>query len=128
MILADRVAQAFHEAYEELAPSFGYETRAASAVPWDDVPRQNRDLMGAVCARLIAEGVITAATDMPVFVIKAKDLLAIEAIRGYQALCRSRELFEQADQVQLALDEILAWQRDNLGELKMPDHVRVPTP
>lgn len=47
------VARAFHEAYEELAPSFGYETRRASAKPWPDVPEQNRNLMVAVCRRLL---------------------------------------------------------------------------
>jgi len=30
---ASELAQAFHEAYERLAPEFGYETRKESAVP-----------------------------------------------------------------------------------------------
>lgn len=47
------LARRFHEAYERLAPSFGYETREESAVPWDDVPEQNRALMIAVCAELL---------------------------------------------------------------------------
>lgn len=47
------VARAFHEAYEELAPSFGYETRRESAKPWAEVPEQNRNLMVAVCKRLL---------------------------------------------------------------------------
>lgn len=51
------LARRFHEVYEELAPVFGYETRAESAVPWDDVPRANRQLMIAVCAVLLREGV-----------------------------------------------------------------------
>lgn len=50
---AVRDARAFHEAYERLAPSFGYETRKASAVPWDEVPEQNRALMIAVCAEVV---------------------------------------------------------------------------
>jgi hypothetical protein len=35
---AEELARAFHEAYERLAPSFGYETRRESAVPWEHIP------------------------------------------------------------------------------------------
>lgn len=49
---ANTLAQRFHETYERLAPSFGYETRRASAKPWAEVPEQNRNLMIAVCATL----------------------------------------------------------------------------
>ncbi len=49
---AEAIAQRFHEAYERLAPSFGYETREASAVPWDQVPENNRRLMIAVVAEV----------------------------------------------------------------------------
>ena len=55
---AERIAKAFHEAYEELAPEHGYETREASRKPWEDVPSQNRGLMVAVVARLMERGVI----------------------------------------------------------------------
>lgn len=54
----DQVARAFHETYERLAPEHGYTTRAASAVPWEQVPAENRSLMTAVVGRLTAEGVI----------------------------------------------------------------------
>ncbi len=47
------LAQAFHEAYERLAPQFGYETRRKSAVPWEAVPEQIRELMMAVCAEML---------------------------------------------------------------------------
>lgn len=50
---AATVAQAFHEAYEELAPQFGYKTRKASAVPWADVPEGNRALMVATAERVV---------------------------------------------------------------------------
>jgi hypothetical protein len=50
----ERVARHFHEAYERLAPSHGYETRKASAVPWEDVPYANRSLMLAVVAEVLA--------------------------------------------------------------------------
>lgn len=58
---AEQIARAFHEAYERLAPGFGYKTREASAVPWADVPDQNKNLMVAVAAALIADGTITPA-------------------------------------------------------------------
>jgi hypothetical protein len=51
---AEDVARRFHEAYERLAPSFGYETRRASAVPWDAVPENNRQLMEAVASEVLA--------------------------------------------------------------------------
>jgi hypothetical protein len=57
---AAEVASQFHAAYERLAPRFGYSTREASAVPWDEVPQQNRDLMVAVVDELLARGVIVA--------------------------------------------------------------------
>lgn len=52
---AEALAKRFHETYERLAPDFGYETRLDSAVPWDDVPEQNRNLMVAVAATLLGE-------------------------------------------------------------------------
>lgn len=52
---ADEAARRFHEAYERLAPDFGYETRRGSAVPWDEVPEQNRALMRAVMLELFRE-------------------------------------------------------------------------
>lgn len=52
---ADALAQRFHETYERLAPSFGYETRRDSAVPWEDVPETNRWLMAAVAAEILAD-------------------------------------------------------------------------
>jgi hypothetical protein len=55
------IAKAFHEAYEELAPQFGYRTREASAKPWEEVPAQNKDLMVATVGKLLADGVITAS-------------------------------------------------------------------
>ena len=47
------LARRFHEAYEWLAPSFGYRTRPESAKPWEEVPEQNRALMEAVCQELM---------------------------------------------------------------------------
>lgn len=51
---AESLAKRFHEAYERLAPAFGYETREASAKPWAEVPENNRQLMVAVCEVILA--------------------------------------------------------------------------
>lgn len=60
---AERIAQAFHEAYERLAPEHGYETRRASAVPWPEVPAHNRDLMVATVLALLDAGTITTGSN-----------------------------------------------------------------
>ena len=52
MMDAESVARQFHEAYERLAPSFGYETRKASALPWEQIPENNRRLMIAVASEV----------------------------------------------------------------------------
>jgi hypothetical protein len=49
------LARRFHEAYERLAPSHGYETREATAVPWDDVPEDNRNLMIATADAVLTD-------------------------------------------------------------------------
>jgi hypothetical protein len=54
----DRIAQAFHEAYERFAPLYGYKTREASAVPWASVPEDNKRLMRRTVADLLEKGVI----------------------------------------------------------------------
>ncbi len=52
------IARAFHETYELLAPSFNYQTRSESAVPWDEVPQANRRLMRATVMTLLHDGTI----------------------------------------------------------------------
>lgn len=52
-VTPERVARMFHEAYEVLAPSFGYETRKESAVEWDKVPEPNRSLVIAVAGKVL---------------------------------------------------------------------------
>jgi len=49
----EEIARQFHEAYERLAPKHGYETRKASAVPWNEVPENNRMLMMAVVEEVV---------------------------------------------------------------------------
>jgi len=53
--VSEELAKRFHETYERLAPDFGYETRKASAKPWEDVPENNKQLMIAVCKELLPE-------------------------------------------------------------------------
>lgn len=60
---ADTLARRFHELYEELAPSHGYETRVESRKPWADVPEQNKALMTAVCMRILGE--LASAPSVP---------------------------------------------------------------
>ena len=78
---AEDIARAFHETYERLAPEHGYETREASAKPWDEVPEQNRGLMVAVVGDLLAQGVISDATR----VAEMRTIIAALAIYGEEA-------------------------------------------
>ena len=49
------MAKKFHETYERLAPEFGYATKKDSAVHWDYVPKENKNLMIAVCKELYCD-------------------------------------------------------------------------
>jgi hypothetical protein len=51
----EEVAELFHLKYEELAPSFGYKTRDASAVPWKNVPENNKKLMIETVKKVFSE-------------------------------------------------------------------------
>lgn len=55
---AEWIAWHFHQAYEELAPKYGYETRQESRKAWEEVPENNRLLMIAVAQHLLDAGVI----------------------------------------------------------------------
>ena len=52
-VTAEELASRFHEIYEHLAPHFGYRTREASAVPFDQIPANNRRLMIATCGAIL---------------------------------------------------------------------------
>lgn len=52
-LTGERLARDFHKVYEELAPRFGYTTREASAVAWENLPDDNRALMVATCTEII---------------------------------------------------------------------------
>lgn len=58
MTAEQAIAQAFHEAYERLAPDFDYATRTRTRVPWSKVPEDNRELMVATAKDLLERGVI----------------------------------------------------------------------
>lgn len=55
MIHPEELARRFHDHYERLAPDHGYKTRDASAVPWEEVPDNNRQLMTATCAAVLRD-------------------------------------------------------------------------
>lgn len=54
----ENIAREFHDAYERLAPSKGWETQERSRTSFEDLPPENRELMIAVVAELIANGII----------------------------------------------------------------------
>jgi hypothetical protein len=66
------------------------------------------------------------ADPMPVFTIKAKDLLADDTLRAYYDLCAKNGLAEQAAEVLAARAEMREWQVRNVLLLKLPDHKHVP--
>jgi hypothetical protein len=61
-VTPEELARLFHETYERLAPHYGYKTREASAVPWSDVPANNKALMINVADDILAELDRTADT------------------------------------------------------------------
>lgn len=62
---AEWVAERFHEIYERLAPAFSYETRRESAVPWADVPEENRALMVATARELLVQLASRSSVEPP---------------------------------------------------------------
>lgn len=68
----------------------------------------------------------TETDPMPIFSIKAQDLLALVAIYAYERACHREGLVDQAKQVALAYEEIEEWQARNPDKLKFPDHKHVP--
>lgn len=60
---AELLAEMFHASYEKLAPEFGYRTREASAVPWADVPENNKKLMVAVAGEVLE--VLELTSELP---------------------------------------------------------------
>ena len=52
-VQVETLPRRLHEAYERLAPTFGYKTRPETAVPWAEVPEDNKLLMEAAVAAAI---------------------------------------------------------------------------
>jgi hypothetical protein len=57
------LAVQFHEAYERLAPSFGWITQAESAVEWRDLPGRQKRLMEAVVSEVVGPLLAALATE-----------------------------------------------------------------
>lgn len=91
---AETIAEYFHEAYERLAPEYGYETRADSAVPWEWVPNNNKRLMVAAVCEALTRGESTDVADqfsLMAAVERCDEIIAAvrEAQMGYvRSLCR----------------------------------------
>jgi hypothetical protein len=63
---------------------------------------------------------------MPVFVLKAKDELAVSAIEWYRTYCEDYDLHDQAEEVMKAITEFEEWQARHPEAMKLPDHPHVP--
>ena len=89
------IAKQFHEAYERLAPEYGYETRPESAVAWSDVPQNNRYLMTAVVEELVEAGVINECSDESDILVLVREWrkagVSYTDIRKWMALGMSAE-------------------------------------
>jgi hypothetical protein len=112
---AEQIAAAFHEAYERLAPSHGYETREASAKPWDEVPENNRRLMSATVADLIGRGVISPGLPTTA----TRQVVDGEAVRAALKVLRLR--YEQLRTAVIAARELAKITSQVLAEFDLGD-------
>lgn len=109
---ADDLARLFHDTYERLAPDYQYETRKASAVPWDDVPEPNRSLMVAVAGEVLAvigDRVEAANTERDRLAAENEGLAEARATfrEGYGLACADRDrLAAQVDTLNTAAREL----------------------
>lgn len=60
----EAIAFEFHRTYEKLAPEFNYKTQKPTAVDWEDLPKNNKDLMIATVEDLLKRGVINAGQEI----------------------------------------------------------------
>jgi hypothetical protein len=84
--VTEAIAEAFHTAYEALAPAVNYRTRLDSAVPWRDVPEANKLLMKATVGALLLNDVIVPGPSarsftMPEMVVEERPICAKETPR-----------------------------------------------
>jgi hypothetical protein len=55
---AEKIAKRFHEVYEEIAPTMGWDTQERSKKSWEELPIENKWLMVKVVEQLLEEKVI----------------------------------------------------------------------
>lgn len=55
---SELIAKRFHEVYEELAPTMGWETQERSRKTWEELPIENKWLMVKVVEQLMEEKII----------------------------------------------------------------------
>lgn len=65
-------------------------------------------------------------TQEPIFVIRAKDALAIPTVRAYYRECVEHGRLDQSRHVDAAIQELIEWQEDH--PVKYPDHEHVAHP
>ena len=121
---AERIAKRFHEVYEELAPHHGYETRRESAVPWDQVPEQNRGLMIDVVDALLNEDVIEEGEAVGRRISAALMATAEMSYNGRLVPINStgmREVIDEAQRLRAALLTLLAFEDEYPLEGVDPD-------
>lgn len=78
------IARRFHDAYERLAPRFGWETQQRSRVEWDDLPEENRALMVAVVAEVVGP------------IVAERDAWKVEAVHHAADVARLRDASRHA--------------------------------
>ena len=102
--------------------------RSYDAKSWDEPIREQEFNDRASASTLLSMQKPKVAVDdpMPVFTIKAQDALAGHALMAYLVACNEFGLTEQAEQVQLAIQEFIDWQRRNQNRIKYPDHTHIP--
>lgn len=59
--------------------------------------------------------------DEPVFIIRAQDILAPQAVAAYAALARKLGLEHFAQDVEAHAVELMQWQAANASRVKVPD-------
>lgn len=96
---AEKLAAAFHETYERLAPDFGYKTREDSAKPWAEVPEQNKRLMIAVCAEILAK--LPGREEIKLMIVKYANL------KDGDFLGSAEEFRNRQNKAHAVMDELL---------------------
>lgn len=122
----EEVAKLFHETYERLAPSFGYETRKASAVPWENVPDNNKKLMIAVVGEVL-KFLASPTEDVEKYVRKElgwSDEMAFTIFKESHADLALR-LAKELKKCQIGRSrELKAWQPIAEAGIKHPEHLK----